>query len=98
MNNIETLKALIHMCDEQGDFRNGVTCPNGVLDEGSVTAGKIIQEAEEALKAVIADYERMEACLKEMDKYLDENKLNLICSTSIYHQQIKFVLKGEGDE
>ena len=43
------LGGITAMCEQHGDFRNGVTDPTGTIDEGNVVAGRVIKSARAAL-------------------------------------------------
>lgn len=43
------LGGITAMCEQHGDFRNGVTDPTGTIDEGDVVAGRVIGSARAAL-------------------------------------------------
>lgn len=42
-------KAVLEMCLFHGDFRNGVTDPTGSIDEGDVTASRLLKGLKEAI-------------------------------------------------
>ena len=46
---LEALLGMVAVC-EHGDFRNGVTCQTGSIDEGNVIAGGYIRNAIKAIQ------------------------------------------------